>query len=167
METNVPLLSILMPSFSSDLDELALSNDGLQAVTTTRLANALTNSAAACTMRGKTTEPCAISPRSSSVRWAWSSLAASEQPAPTDWRVNHALTWFEEHMHQAPNCETIASAVGCSAAHLRRLFKDAGVAPIVAQLDERRLRRATAMLREQRWTTAYITAQCDGVHKGH
>jgi AraC-like DNA-binding protein len=50
--------------------------------------------------------------------------------------------------------------VGCSAAHLRRLFQDAGMAPIMGQLDERRLTRATSLLAEGRWHTDYVARQC-------
>ena len=52
-----------------------------------------------------------------------------------------ALVWFDHHMHHGPSCDDIAEAVGCSGAHLRRLFNDAGLAPMLDRLDERCLAR--------------------------
>ncbi len=84
-----------------------------------------------------------------------------ESAAPqVDWRVDYALSWFDEHMATGPTAEQIAGAVGCSSAHLRRLFKLAGLAPISKHLDERRLERATTMLRSGQWNTDYIARQC-------
>lgn len=40
-------------------------------------------------------------------------------------KVNRALHWFEENLGRSPSVEDAASAVGVSAAHLRRLFADA------------------------------------------
>jgi AraC-like DNA-binding protein len=89
-------------------------------------------------------------------------LFASSQPElpPPDWRVTQALAWFDEHMHLAPRSEDIAQSVGCSSAHLRRLFQAAGQAPLGDRLEERRLARATGMLTAGHWTTGYIARQC-------
>jgi AraC-like DNA-binding protein len=57
-------------------------------------------------------------------------------------RVEQALHWFEENLGERPSVEDVARAVGVSAAHLRRLFAEAGrEAP---QVELARLRMATA-----------------------
>ena len=84
-----------------------------------------------------------------------------QERVPADWRVDQALAWFDHHMHHGPSCDDIASR-GCwlSSAHLRRLFNNAGMAPMLDRLDERRLARATSMLTEGQWNTEYIARQC-------
>ncbi len=58
-------------------------------------------------------------------------LAVSQSPsmtlrtAPAD-KVIRSLHWFEENLGRSPTVEDAARSIGVSAAHLRRLFADAG-----------------------------------------
>lgn len=63
-------------------------------------------------------------------------------------RVEHALYWFEENIGENPSVDDVARAVGVSAAHLRRLFVEAGRDAPRAELAKLRMAAAQRCLRE-------------------
>lgn len=62
-------------------------------------------------------------------------------------RVERALHWFEENVGEGPLVEDVARAVGVSAAHLRRLFAEAGREPPRVELARLRMAVARRCLR--------------------
>jgi AraC-like DNA-binding protein len=73
---------------------------------------------------------------------ARSAPVALPAPASPAERVERALHWFEENLAEAPDVADVARAAGVSAAHLRRLFAEAGRPSPRAELA--RLRMAAA-----------------------
>lgn len=71
---------------------------------------------------------------------------ALARPTPTD-KVFRAINWFEEKLGENPTVEDAANAVGVSAAHLRRLFAEAGRRSPQAELTRLRLDMAQRCLR--------------------
>lgn len=73
-------------------------------------------------------------------------LLDRQQPSPpttdTRDRVAHALHWFEENISEHPDAQTVARAVGVSAAHLRRVFAQAGRSSPRLELARLRMRAA-------------------------
>lgn len=63
-------------------------------------------------------------------------------------RVEMALRWLEENLGERPSIADAARAVGVSAAHLRRLFADAGRATPHKELARLRMAAARRCLRE-------------------
>lgn len=72
---------------------------------------------------------------------------AATRAAPAG-RVEHALHWFEENLGENPSVDDVARAAGVSAAHLRRLFADAGRDSPHAELARLRMAAAQRCLRE-------------------
>lgn len=65
-------------------------------------------------------------------------------------RVDWAMHWFEENLTGNPTVENAARAAGVSAAHLRRLFAEAGRPSPQAELLRLRMEAAERCLREGR-----------------
>lgn len=63
-------------------------------------------------------------------------------------RVERALHWFAENLAENPAVEDVARAAGVSAAHLRRLFAEAGRASPRAELARLRMEAARRCLAE-------------------
>lgn len=74
--------------------------------------------------------------------------APSLARGPLASRVEHGLHWFEENLAENPTVGEVAKAVGVSAAHLRRLFAEAGRGSPREELARIRVAAAQRCLRE-------------------
>ncbi|MCU0794077.1 MAG: AraC family transcriptional regulator [Opitutaceae bacterium] len=79
---------------------------------------------------------------------ARSAPATPPAPASPAERVERALHWFEENLAESPDVADVARAVGVSAAHLRRLFAEAGRPSPRAELARLRMAAARRCLLE-------------------
>ncbi|MEM6333923.1 MAG: AraC family transcriptional regulator [Planctomycetota bacterium] len=61
-------------------------------------------------------------------------------------RVHRATSWFSEHMSQGIGVAEAAAAVGVTAGHLRKLFKQVGLDPPQKVFAELRIERAKTLL---------------------
>lgn len=61
-------------------------------------------------------------------------------------RVEHALIWYKEHLHQHPKLEHVAAELQLSVSHLRRLFRHQYDKSPKAVLDGVRLEVATSLM---------------------
>lgn len=66
-------------------------------------------------------------------------------------KIARAMNWFEENVAGVPTVEEAAKAAGVSAAHLRRLFAEAGRPSPQAELSRLRMEAAKRCLRDG-WT---------------
>lgn len=79
-------------------------------------------------------------------------------------RVEAALYWYEHQVSRAPSVKEVASAIGVSEVHLRRLFaQQRGESPRVA-FQRLLLQQATKLLRETDLTLEEIADQCGYVN---
>ena len=81
------------------------------------------------------------------------------QPQASE-RVARAEQWFLDHLHLGPALPDIARAVGCSAAHLRRLFHGVHACSPQQRLAELRHRRICELLDDGQLTHQAIAEEC-------
>jgi len=81
-------------------------------------------------------------------RLAVRELPARPLPVGTRWRnkVDEAIAWFTEHLHERPGVAEVARGVHVSPAHLRRLFHQARGAPPMAVLRGVQVQRARQLM---------------------
>ncbi|MDP3073015.1 MAG: helix-turn-helix transcriptional regulator [Opitutaceae bacterium] len=60
--------------------------------------------------------------------------------------MDHIVTWYKEHLHEAPKLERIAKEAHVSVSHLRRLFHEYFRKSPKLVLDNVRLETASALL---------------------
>lgn len=77
-------------------------------------------------------------------------------PAPPARLVDDAIAWMAGNLARQPGVADVAAAVGCSVAHLRRLFLRVRGEPPHAVLAALRLRRAEELMRDRSLTLAEV-----------
>jgi AraC-like DNA-binding protein len=71
-----------------------------------------------------------------------------------------AVAWYAEHLARDPSLEEVASAVGASASHLRRIFHSAFSKSPHRVLQEVRFDRAHELMRDRRLTLETVASAC-------
>lgn len=95
---------------------------------------------------------------------------ASLPPALTDlvnFKVEHALSWYAEHLAAAPTAKEVADAIHVSPSHLRRLFRQGRQSSPKAQFRRVRLEKARELMSRTALTIEEIARQCGYAHASH
>ncbi len=75
-------------------------------------------------------------------------------------RVQDALSWFSEHMHENPGLDDVAQAAHVSPAHLRRLFHESLQNAPKEVFDQLRFQRAMQLLTDTSLPVAEVALAC-------
>lgn len=79
-------------------------------------------------------------------------------------RIEAALKWFREHIFESPSVEDVATAMGFSSGHLRRIFKSVRGCSLQVAFMEVRLECAKVLLRNSSINVSDVAVQCGFRH---
>ena len=95
---------------------------------------------------------------------------ATLPPALTDlanFKIERALTWYQEHLAAAPSVKQVADAIHISPSHLRRLFWQGRRTSPKAQFQRLRLEKAKELMSRSALTLEEIARHCGYASASH